>query len=202
MTFKSNFPQFVRKDEPTGGAAAVNLGDMPEWNLTHLYDGPDSPVLSRDLADLDSRIAVFESHRGKVVNLGGAEFGSAIAAYEAIDELLGKVASYAQLYQSVDVSDPARGRFYQDTLERLTDLSGRLLFFTLEINRLDDSILADKMKHESAARYAPWTASSAADRSPRIRRAMPWSAAWVLAQLANLDRSSLRVRLMVGSSVT
>ncbi len=156
MTIQSNFPQIVRKDEPSDGAAAINLGDMPEWNLSDLYEGPDSPALSQDFADLESSVEAFENHRGKVANLAGAEFGGAIAAYEAIDEMLGKVASYAQLYQSVDVADPARGRFYQDTLERLTDLSGRLLFFTLEINRLDEPALNEKMKHESAAKYAPW----------------------------------------------
>ena len=163
MAFIGNFKgragslaQFVRKDEPSSGAPSVDLGDMPEWNLSDLYDGPDSTALSRDFDDLERRISVFEAHRRKVADLAGAEFGSAITEYEAIDELLGKLAGYAQLYQSVDVADSARGRFYQDTTERLTNLSGRLLFFTLEINRLNSAVLDSKMAHERAARYAPW----------------------------------------------
>jgi oligoendopeptidase F len=163
MTFTGNFQRrsglfapFVRKDEPGGGTTAVDLGDMPEWNLGDLYDGPDSKALARDFDDLDTRIAAFEIHRGKVADLTGAEFGNAIAAYESIDELLGKLASYAQLYQSVDLGNPARGRFYQDTIERLTELSGRLLFFTLEVNRMEDAALAAKMEQKSAAKYAPW----------------------------------------------
>jgi oligoendopeptidase F len=156
MTFGYGTARFVRKDEPAGGAAAVDLGEMPEWNLSDLYESPDAKALSQDFDSLESRITKFEAHRGKVAELTAAEFGVAVADYESIDELLGKVASYAQLYQSVDVADPARGRFYQDTVERLTALSGRLLFFTLEINRLDDATLKVKMEDESAVRYAPW----------------------------------------------
>jgi len=144
----------VRKDEPAGGAA--NLGPLPEWNLADLYSAPDGLDFKADFSAAEQRIAVFEGHRGKVAGLDSAAFGAAIAEYEAISELTGKIASFAQLYQSGDVSSPERGRFYQDTVERLTVLGGKLLFFTLEINRLDDAVLKAKMTHSSAQRYAPW----------------------------------------------
>ena len=83
-------------------------------------------------------------------------FGAAIAEYEAISEITNKIGSFAQLHQSGDVSDPERGRFYQDSIERLTVLGGQLLFFTLEINRLEDAELAKKMQDPAAAHYAPW----------------------------------------------
>ncbi len=145
----------VRKDEPTGGDA-VNLGPMPEWNLSDLYSAPDGADLKADFAAAEKRVAAFETHRGKVAAMDSATFGAAIAEYEALSELTGKIGSYAQLYQSGDVSNPERGRFYQDTVENLTVLGGKLLFFTLEINRLDDAALAAKKKHPSAARYEPW----------------------------------------------
>jgi oligoendopeptidase F len=156
MTFKDKFLRIVRKDEPDSSAAAVDLGDMPEWNLSDLYESPDAKALSQDFEDLETHISAFEVHRSKIAELTGPEFGTAIAKFEAIEELLSKVASYAQLYQSVDVSDSVRGRFYQDMTERLTKLCGRLLFFTLEINRLDDGVLKMMMEHEGAAKYAPW----------------------------------------------
>jgi len=156
MIFRDEFARAVRKDEPSSGAATVDLGDMPEWNLGDLYESPDAKALSQDFDDLEARISAFETHRGKVAGLTGSDFGPVIAEYEAIDELLGKVASYAQLYQSVDVADPVRGRFCQDTTERLTALWGRLLFFTLEINRLDDAPLKKMMEHEGTVKYAPW----------------------------------------------
>jgi len=145
----------VRKDEPAGGSA-VNLGPMPEWNLADLYSAPDGADLKADFAAVEKRTAAFEGYRGQVADLESSAFGAAIAEYEALSEVMGKIGSYAQLHQSGDVSNPERGRFYQDTVEQLTVLGGKLLFFTLEINRLDDKVLAEKMKHASAARYAPW----------------------------------------------
>lgn len=145
----------VYKDEPVGGNA-VNLGDLPAWTLSDLYDSPDSPAIAADFVELDRRIAAFEAHRGKVAGLSSPAFAAAIAEYEAISEITGKIGSYAQLYQTEDVSDPARGRFYQDISERLTTLGGRLLFFTLEINRLEDDVLAQQMSDVRARQYHPW----------------------------------------------
>ncbi len=142
------------KDEPTGGA--IQLGDLPEWNLTDLYSGVEGGDLAADWKAVEAATAEFESLRGKVVDLDGAAFGAAIKKYEWISEITGKIGSYAQLHQCGDVSDPVRGRFFQDTIERLTDLGGKLLFFTLEINRLDDATLHAKMKHPDAAAYGPW----------------------------------------------
>ncbi len=142
------------KDAPSGNAD--DLGPLPEWNLADLYSGPDGADLAADFMAVEKAIAEFEADRGKVADLTPAAFGAAIKRYEWISEILGKIGSYAQLHQSGDVSDPVRGRFYQDTVEKLTDLGGRLLFFTLEINRLDDQALATKMKHPDAAAYEPW----------------------------------------------
>ncbi|MBL8644025.1 MAG: oligoendopeptidase F, partial [Rhodospirillaceae bacterium] len=149
------FDRRVRKDDAKTGPGAP-LGGLPEWNLADLYSAPDGADLKADLVAAETRIAAFEKHRGQVAALDGAAFGLAIADYEAIGEILGKIGSYAQLYQSVDVADPKRGKFYQDTSDALTVLGGRTLFFTLEINRLDEKTLAEKMRHPSAAKYAPW----------------------------------------------
>ena len=155
----------ARKDDPVSGAGTVDLGPLPEWNLRDLYSAPDGADLSADFAAVEQRVAKFEIHRGKIAALDSSAFGRAVAEFEAIGEILGKIGSYAQLYQSGDVSSPERGRFYQNTVERLTTLSGKLLFFTLEINRLDDKAMAAKMMHATAARYAPWV------RDLRVMRA-------------------------------
>ncbi len=156
MRVNDKFVAFPRKNEPDAGAETLDLGDMPEWDLDDLYGGPKAEALAEDLRTLDVRISEFEANRGKIADFSSSEFGRVIAEYESIDELLSKVASYAQLYHAVDVSDPERGRFYQDTTEHLTGLWGRLLFFTLEINRLNDDAIKLMMKDEGAAKYAPW----------------------------------------------
>ena len=48
-------------------AAARNLGDLPEWDLTDLYASDDSPELNRDLAWLATAGAEFaERYEGKL----------------------------------------------------------------------------------------------------------------------------------------
>ncbi|MBX7199745.1 MAG: M3 family oligoendopeptidase [Rhodospirillaceae bacterium] len=140
------------KDDP----AHIDLGLLPEWDLRDLYSAPDGADIKAEFTAVEARIGAFEAHRGKVAQLSSEAFGKAIAEYEAISEIMGKIGSYAQLYQAGDQSDAARGRFYQDTVERLTTQSGKLLFFGLEINRLEDAVLAAKMTHPGAAKYEPW----------------------------------------------
>jgi len=147
-------PQPLRS--PKDEASAADLGPLPEWNLKDLYSAPDGADLAADFAEAERRIAAFEKLRGRIALLKREEFGAAIAEYEAIGEIMGKIGSYAQLWNAGDVTDAARGRFYQDTNDKLTELGGRTLFFTLEINRLDDAVLAEKMADPVATKYEPW----------------------------------------------
>ena len=67
-----------------------------------------------------------------------------------------RVGSYAQLVYAGNMSDPENGRFYQTIQERITDISAETIFFTLEINRIDDKALEKKLKTPALARYRPW----------------------------------------------
>ena len=129
----------------------------PEWSLDDLYTGPDSADLERDFTDAEARARAFAKRfRGRLAELEGSALGAAIAEYEAIGELLGKAMSYAQLRFAANVGDPEAGRFYQTVQERVTDITTAILFFTLELNRMDDDVLAARMEKPEAARYAPW----------------------------------------------
>jgi oligoendopeptidase F len=138
-------------------AADEGLGQLPTWNLSDLYSGPDSPALAADLdAGAGKARAFRERYAGRLADLEGAGLGAAIAEYEAIQEVLGRVMSFAQLVYSGDMSDPKVARFFQSMQERCTTISTDLVFFTLELNRLDDATLEAKMKAPELARYAPW----------------------------------------------
>ena len=53
--------------------------------------------------------------------------------------------SYAQLLFSGNSTNAEIGRFYQTVSERVTAISSHLLFFALELNRLDDAALEQKL---------------------------------------------------------
>jgi oligoendopeptidase F len=88
--------------------------------------------------------------------LSGAALAAVIAEYERLQELLGRVASYAQLLFAGNSTDPAIGRFYQTVNERVTAISSDLIFFSLELNRVDDAVLEAKFADPALAHYRPW----------------------------------------------
>ncbi|MEQ9111742.1 MAG: M3 family oligoendopeptidase [Rhodospirillaceae bacterium] len=134
-----------------------DFGELPTWNLTDLYSSPDGADLKAAFKEAERQIDDFVAvYTDKVSGLDSAAFGAAIAAYEAISELLGRIGSFAQLYHSQNVEDSERGRFYQNTVDRMTTLSSKTLFFTLAINRLEEDVLDAKLTDPSAAKYKPW----------------------------------------------
>jgi oligoendopeptidase F len=138
------------------------LRQLPEWNLDDLYFGLDDPVIKRDLNRADTECAAFEdAYKGKLAALaaapeGGAALAAAVRRYEAIDDLMGRLGSFAGLVHAANTVDPARTKFYGDVQERLTAASIHLLFFTLELNRIDDAILERAMADPALGHYRPW----------------------------------------------
>jgi len=140
----------------------AGLGALPEWNLRDLYSGLDDPAIKRDLDRADVECVAFENaYKSKLAELAGSEeAGSALAEavhrYEEIDDLMGRLASYAGLLHAGNTVDPARTKFYGDVQERLTAASTHLLFFALELNRIDDALLEAAMADPALGHYRPW----------------------------------------------
>jgi oligoendopeptidase F len=76
--------------------------------------------------------------------------------------------SYAELMRAGNVADPEIARFFQTMHERVTLVSSELLFFTLEINRLEDSDLDAKASDPALARYRPWLRDVRAQRPHQL----------------------------------
>ena len=141
---------------------AVDLGALPEWDLSDLYAGLDDPRFTEDLVRGEAECGAFATtYRGKIVGLAAGEgasarLGEAVSRYEALEDLLGRLMSYAGLVYAGDTTDPARAKFYGDTQERLTAASSDLIFFTLELNRIEDAALDAAMADGPLGRYRPW----------------------------------------------
>jgi oligoendopeptidase F len=135
----------------------VVLGDLPTWKLSDLYSSPTGPDLDRDLKRAGELADSFaKSYEGKVAGLDGKGLGKAVADYEALSDLTGRIGSYASLYYAQDMADPERGSFSQNVSEKLTDIGSKLVFFRLEINKLEDADLAAKQHDPALAKYGPW----------------------------------------------
>ena len=137
-------------------------GKLPEWNLADLYSGIGAPEIARDLARMDTECVAFEAdYKGKLAEHiagegGGSWLAEAVRRYEAIDDLAGRLGSYAGLAHAGDSVDPAITKFYGDVSERLTAASVHLLFFALELNRVDDAAIDHAMQTPELGHYRPW----------------------------------------------
>ncbi len=145
-------------DQPAKSATNAHAGDaLPSWDLTDLYPAPDSPELAADLNRAAAEAQAFDTkYSGRVAELSGDALAAALAEYERIEEILGRLMSYAQLQFSTDSSDPQIGKFYQSVSERVTIISSHLLFLSLELNRIDEATLNAKLSGSALARYAPF----------------------------------------------
>jgi len=133
------------------------LGALPGWDLSDLYPGRNSPELQSDIERSLSEAKAFqERNKGKLAQMNGAELAQAIGEYERLRETTDRIMSYASLTYSVDMADPAIGQFYQTMHERTNEIGTALLFFTLEINKIDDKTLDEKLSAYQLRRYAPW----------------------------------------------
>ncbi|MBB5222993.1 oligoendopeptidase F [Amaricoccus macauensis] len=140
--------------DPAGGE---DLGTLPVWDLTDLYTAPDAPEITRDLDWLEAEAKGFAAdYEGKLSSLDAAGLLAAIQRHERIDQVAGRLGSYAGLRYYQLTIDPERAKAFGDIQTRLTDASAPLVFFTLELNRVDDAHL-DALLAENAelARYRP-----------------------------------------------
>lgn len=147
---------------PVEAAALPGLGLLPQWDLTDLYGGLDAPELKADIERAAAECAAFEAeYKGTLEkrvtgDAAGPEMAVAVARYEQIEDLLGRIYSYAGLVYAGDTTDPVRAKFYGDVQEKLTDASTHLLFFTLELNRLDDAAMDAALTVPAFGKYRPW----------------------------------------------
>ena len=147
----------VKTSRKPGSAAR-----LPEWNLADLYPAIDAPDVIRDLDKLDADCAAFEAaYKGKIAEQaaapnGGEWLAEAIRSYEAIDDLAGRLASFAGLAHAGNTVDAAISKFYGDVSERITAASTHLLFFALELNRVDDGVIEKALAVPALNYYRPW----------------------------------------------
>ncbi len=146
----------------TASKKAEKLENLPTWQLSDLYSGPESTELARDLSKCAAKASAFEkSWKGKLAsesrNDGAGRLAEAITEFENLEDLMGRIMSYAGLLYAQDSSNPVHAKLYGDCQEKLTDVASHLLFFALEFNQISDDELKKAYPQNAAlARYRPW----------------------------------------------
>lgn len=140
-----------------GGAGPDGLGNLPEWDLSDLYTSENASELERDLAWLDGECASFAAdYEGKLADLDADGLLTCVLRNEKINAIAGRIMSFAGLRYYQLTTDAGRAKFMSDMQEKITIFTTPLVFFTLEINRLEDAVLESHFAANSdLARYKP-----------------------------------------------
>jgi oligoendopeptidase F len=136
---------------------ATEFGMLPDWDLSDLYAAPDAPEVARDFDWLDQACADFAAeYEGKLVGLSAAQLLDCVQRYERIDMVAGRLMSYAGLRYYQSTTDAARAKFMADAQDRVTQATTALVFFTLELNRIEDAAFDALLAADAGlARYRP-----------------------------------------------
>ncbi|NTF08394.1 M3 family oligoendopeptidase [Agrobacterium rubi] len=171
MTLKTSIPLPAFSPADAGAAA---LGDLPTWKLSDLYPSADSPQYKGALEKAASDAKAFEAKwKGKLEaaakSSGEQGLGAALKEYEALDDLLGRIGSFAGLTYFSDTSNPANGKIYGDAQAKLTEMSSNLLFFALELNRIEDATINAAIANDAlTGHYKPWLVDLRKDKPHQL----------------------------------
>ena len=164
MTFRTFALEKTIVRAATGPAqgAVAELGDLPSWRLEDLHPSATSDAFRSDMKKAEADSIAFEAKwKGKLAaaatKAGDEGIGAAVKEFEALEDIMGRIASFAGLTYFSDTSKPENGKLYGDVQSKLTDMSAHLLFFSLELNRIDDAVIDAALTNDSlAAHYKPW----------------------------------------------
>lgn len=139
------------------GSGSKSDEQLPSWDLSDLYPSPDSPELKNDLDRARSKVEIFATNwQGNLENASGQEIAMAIDLYQEVSEILGRIGSYAQLIFATDSTDAKNAQFYQYINEQITSISTKTLFFTLELNRISEESMQEKLENAALLSWKPF----------------------------------------------
>lgn len=136
---------------------------LPQWRLDDLYEGRDDPGIAVDLARAKETNDALVALQGKFVAARadapalGALLDQGVTLYEQAVNLLWSVGAFASLSSSTAQDDPAWGKFQADIQVKSSVIGAESLFFTLELNELEEAEIAAALEaHPAAQRWSPW----------------------------------------------
>ncbi|MEW6615633.1 MAG: M3 family oligoendopeptidase [Thermodesulfobacteriota bacterium] len=109
------------------------------WNLADLYQGIEDSRIEEDIERLRCGISNFsKEYRGKVRDLDPKGLFTALYKLEGLNQLLGKIESFAFLNYSTRSQDAKAGAFLQQAFELESEFQRDIVFFNLEWANLDN----------------------------------------------------------------
>jgi oligoendopeptidase F len=127
------------------------------WDLSPLYAGPDDPHLEEDLARAREQGRTFRrDFRGRIAaeHLSAELLAAALRGYEALQKTGLRPFLYAQLLFAADSAPDAHKALLARAREAWSALAEEVIFFELELLRIDEERLALLLRDPEVAPFA------------------------------------------------
>lgn len=151
-----------------------------KWNLSDLYESPESQILQEDLKKASHAADRFETtYKTNLTNLlvdssTVVDFAKLFKDYEEILRLITKPIVYAHLRFAEQTDDASRGAFLHNLNDKWTEIHSKLIFWEVLFNKLSD-LQIEKIKSlpelksklhyiDSVRKYAPHTLSESEEK--------------------------------------
>lgn len=132
----------------------TQLDNPQEWDLSDLYQGFDDPRLTQDLESLQTEATQFRiAFRGKVKDLSAEQLAECFKTLESISEKSGYLYAFPSLIFSADTRNTEAKQFLDKVMEALTNVENQLLFFDLELQKLEASKFEELQKAPVLSTY-------------------------------------------------
>ena len=148
----------MKKNKKTGAEEVC-------WDLSDLYKNPNDPAIEADRKKVLELAASFEAtYRKRVTELSPAEFAEALDRYSEIVEIMSRLSSFAYLNWTINTEDPALGKAVQETTEHSSELSQKIIFFTIEWLDLDEDSARKLIHSKELSFYSHYLETSRLDK--------------------------------------
>ena len=157
MYLKSTYLREIELVRDNADPGSSQIKNLPKWNLDDLYSSENDKNLTIDLKWLDKECTKFENDfKNKLSKLSAQNFLKCILRYEKIQNISGRIMSFAGLKYYQSTTDPKRAKFLADMQDKITVSSSKLVFFSLEINNIDNKKINSLLKGDvQLSRFKP-----------------------------------------------
>jgi oligoendopeptidase F len=124
------------------------------WNLSALLEAPSGEPLERALQDIEARTARLEAARPKLTpEIDAEQFLALLKELEDLHRAVRKVSAYGDLWFTEDTQNQNALAFMNKMEQLATNVSNRILFFTLWWKDLDDANAARLLRRAGDYTY-------------------------------------------------
>jgi oligoendopeptidase F len=136
---------------------------LPVWDLSDLYAGPEDPKLEADVARGAELIKALSKLQGSFLSARanperlGALIDQAASLFEQASDAFGGALGYATLASTIDKENGRIAKLDSDLNTKVAMISTDSLFLSLELNKLEDWEIEQALKtFDKAQKWRPW----------------------------------------------